>query len=60
MAAAGLPVVPGYDGDEQSDARLVAEARSIGWPLMLKPSRGGGGKGMRVVRSEEGFAARQK
>jgi acetyl-CoA carboxylase biotin carboxylase subunit len=56
MAAAGVPVVPGYDGDEQSDARLLAEARAIGWPLMIKPSRGGGGKGMRVVRGEEGFA----
>jgi len=55
MATAGVPVVPGYDGDEQSDAKLVAEARRIGWPLMLKPSRGGGGKGMRVVRSEQGF-----
>jgi acetyl-CoA carboxylase biotin carboxylase subunit len=55
MAAAGVPVVPGYDGDEQSDTRLLAEARAIGWPVMLKPSRGGGGKGMRVVAREEGF-----
>ena len=55
MAAAGVPVVPGYDGDEQSDARLLAEARAIGWPVVLKPSRGGGGKGMRVVGREEGF-----
>ena len=57
MAAAGVPVVPGYDGDEQSrrPARWPRRAR-IGWPVMLKPSRGGGGKGMRVVRSEEGFA----
>jgi len=56
MAAAGVPVVPGYDGDEQSNTRLLAEARAIGWPVMLKPSRGGGGKGMRVVRGEAGFA----
>ncbi len=55
MAAAGVPVVPGYDGDEQSDERLLAEARAIGWPVMIKPSRGGGGKGMRVVHREEGF-----
>ena len=52
MAAAGVPVLPGYDGDDQQDARLLAEARRIGFPLMLKPSRGGGGKGMRVVRDE--------
>ncbi len=52
MAAAGVPVLPGYDGEEQSDARLLAEARRIGWPVMVKPSRGGGGKGMRVVWEE--------
>jgi 3-methylcrotonyl-CoA carboxylase alpha subunit len=55
MAAAGVPVVPGYDGDDQADARLLAEAARIGWPVMLKPSRGGGGKGMRVVRSAADF-----
>jgi 3-methylcrotonyl-CoA carboxylase alpha subunit len=53
MAAAGVAVVPGYDGDDQQDARFAAEARRVGFPLMLKPSRGGGGKGMRVVRSED-------
>ncbi len=52
MRAAGVPVVPGYDGDDQKDAVLLAEARRIGWPVMIKPSRGGGGKGMRVVRAE--------
>jgi 3-methylcrotonyl-CoA carboxylase alpha subunit len=57
MAAAGVPVLAGYDGDEQADDRLLAEARRVGWPLMLKPSRGGGGKGMRVVRGEAGFLA---
>jgi 3-methylcrotonyl-CoA carboxylase alpha subunit len=51
MAAAGVPVVPGYDGDDQQDATLAAEAARIGWPVMIKPSRGGGGKGMRVVQS---------
>ncbi len=55
MAAAGVPVVPGYDGDDQQDATLAAEAARIGWPVMIKPSRGGGGKGMRVVRSEAEF-----
>ena len=55
MAAAGVPVVPGYDGDDQADATLAGEAARIGWPVMIKPSRGGGGKGMRVVRSEKEF-----
>ncbi|HSD25666.1 MAG TPA: biotin carboxylase N-terminal domain-containing protein, partial [Vicinamibacteria bacterium] len=55
MAAAGVPVLPGYDGEDQSDDRLLAEAERIGWPVMLKPSRGGGGKGMRVVRGAKGF-----
>jgi len=55
MAAAGVPVVPGYDGDDQSDAALAREAVRIGWPVMIKPSRGGGGKGMRVVRGDRDF-----
>jgi acetyl-CoA carboxylase biotin carboxylase subunit len=56
MSAAGVAVVPGYDGDDQQDATLAAEAARIGWPVMIKPSRGGGGKGMRVVRSAGEFA----
>jgi 3-methylcrotonyl-CoA carboxylase alpha subunit len=56
MAATGVPVVPGYDGEDQSDARLAAEADGIGWPVMIKPSAGGGGKGMRVVREAAAFA----
>ena len=55
MAAAGVPVVPGYDGDDQADAHLQAEAERIGWPVMIKPARGGGGKGMRVVRRAGDF-----
>ncbi|HET7294481.1 MAG TPA: biotin carboxylase N-terminal domain-containing protein [Vicinamibacteria bacterium] len=55
MASAGVPVVPGYDGDDQQDATLAGEAAGIGWPVMIKPSRGGGGKGMRVVRRAEDF-----
>jgi 3-methylcrotonyl-CoA carboxylase alpha subunit len=55
MAAAGVPVVPGYDGDDQTDAALAREAARIGWPVMIKPARGGGGKGMRVVRGDKDF-----
>jgi len=46
---AGVPGVPGYNGDDQSDATLFAEAEKIGFPLMVKASAGGGGKGMRRV-----------
>ncbi|HEU4785648.1 MAG TPA: biotin carboxylase N-terminal domain-containing protein [Ktedonobacterales bacterium] len=46
---AGVPVVPGYEGDDISDARLIAAAREIGYPVMVKASAGGGGKGMRIV-----------
>ncbi|MEO8703297.1 MAG: biotin carboxylase N-terminal domain-containing protein [Kofleriaceae bacterium] len=49
---AGVPTVPGYDGDDQSTAVLVREAKQIGYPLLVKASAGGGGKGMRVVRAE--------
>jgi 3-methylcrotonyl-CoA carboxylase alpha subunit len=55
MAAHGVPVLPGYDGDAQDDATLVREAANVGFPLMIKPSRGGGGKGMRVVRAAADF-----
>jgi len=56
MEDAGVPVVPGYHGAEQSATRLAAHAEAIGFPLLIKPSAGGGGKGMRVVRSADGFA----
>ncbi|HEY7758223.1 MAG TPA: biotin carboxylase N-terminal domain-containing protein [Burkholderiales bacterium] len=49
MAAAGVPVLPGYDGDDQSDAALSAAAREIGFPVMVKAAGGGGGRGMRLV-----------
>jgi excisionase family DNA binding protein len=49
-AANGVPTVPGYDGPDQQDATLAVEGERIGYPLLVKPSAGGGGKGMRVVR----------
>ena len=51
MAAAGVPVLPGYDGEDQSDGVLEAEALRLGFPLLVKPTAGGGGKGMRIVRA---------
>ncbi len=50
--AANVPVVPGYEGDDQSNAALIAASKSIGYPLLVKASAGGGGKGMRVVRAD--------
>ncbi|XOZ32218.1 acetyl/propionyl/methylcrotonyl-CoA carboxylase subunit alpha [Halomonadaceae bacterium KBTZ08] len=53
VASADVPLVPGYHGDEQSDDHLRAEAEKTGYPLLIKASAGGGGKGMRVVRGPE-------
>lgn len=50
MQEHGVPVIPGYDGDDQSLVRLIAEANKIPFPILIKASAGGGGKGMRVVR----------
>jgi acetyl/propionyl-CoA carboxylase alpha subunit len=50
MAAAGVPIVPGYDGEDQSIETLSKSAEAIGLPVLIKASAGGGGKGMRVVR----------
>ena len=55
MDAAGVPVVPGYTGDDQSPDTLRREALRIGFPLMIKAAHGGGGKGMRIVRGEDEF-----
>jgi 3-methylcrotonyl-CoA carboxylase alpha subunit len=57
MAAVGVPVAPGYHGAEQSPQRLAAEALRVGFPLIIKASAGGGGKGMQVVRSAGEVAA---
>ncbi len=50
VSAAGVPVVPGYMGEDQSDAALAVAAARVGYPLLVKAVAGGGGKGMRVVR----------
>ena len=65
MEAAGVPVIPGYHGDDLSPERLATEAVRIGYPLLVKAAFGGGGKGMRVVRdpadlSEALHAARRE
>jgi excisionase family DNA binding protein len=54
-ARLGVQVLDGYDGDDQSDTRLLREARRIGFPLLVKPSAGGGGKGMHVVEASGGL-----
>ena len=56
MIAAGVPCVPGYLGDDQSDARMIEEGRRIGFPLMVKAAAGGGGRGMRLVQEESALA----
>ena len=55
--ARGVPCLPGYHGEDQSDARLAAEAQRIGLPLMVKAAAGGGGRGMRLVTDMAQFAA---
>jgi len=57
MAAVGVPCVPGYQGEDQSDARMAQEAANIGYPVMIKAAAGGGGRGMRRVERTEDFAA---
>ncbi|SPX62117.1 acyl CoA carboxylase subunit alpha [Legionella feeleii] len=52
----GVPLTPGYHGSDQSDERLLQEARQIGFPVLLKAASGGGGKGMRAVYKEAEFS----
>ena len=56
MEEAGVPVVPGYHGSDQSDQVLAEAAAKIGYPVLIKAVAGGGGKGMRVVEAPEDFA----
>ncbi|MBR0695683.1 acetyl-CoA carboxylase biotin carboxylase subunit [Bradyrhizobium lablabi] len=55
MREAGVPCVPGYQGADQGDATLLAEAKAIGFPVMIKAVAGGGGRGMRLVADAAGF-----
>ncbi|HCR32512.1 MAG TPA: 3-methylcrotonyl-CoA carboxylase, partial [Stenotrophomonas sp.] len=55
MAKAGVPLTPGYHGDQQEPAFLRAQADAIGYPVLIKASAGGGGKGMRKVERSEDF-----
>ncbi|MFC3051405.1 acetyl-CoA carboxylase biotin carboxylase subunit [Kordiimonas pumila] len=55
MIDAGVPCIPGYQGDDQSEAHLFAEANRIGYPVMIKATAGGGGRGMRLVTSSAEF-----
>lgn len=55
-AKAGVPVVPGYQGDSQTARALAREAKAIGYPIMIKAVAGGGGRGMRLVEREDDLA----
>ncbi|MEM6818367.1 MAG: biotin carboxylase N-terminal domain-containing protein [Pseudomonadota bacterium] len=55
MQAAGVPLLPGYHGDDQANATLANAALDIGYPVLLKATAGGGGKGMRIVESASDF-----
>lgn len=55
MEKAGVPVVPGYHGDNQEPSHLANEADKIGYPILIKAVAGGGGKGMRLVENPDGF-----
>lgn len=56
MEKAKVPLVPGYHGDKQDEKFLLAEAEKIGFPVLIKASAGGGGKGMRIVEGKKDFA----
>ncbi len=53
MIKAGVPCIPGYQGQDQSDATLIKESAKVGFPLMVKAAAGGGGRGMRLVHAAQ-------
>ena len=53
--ARGVPLIPGFNGKSQDPEVLKGEAEKIGYPVLIKASAGGGGKGMRIVRQSEDF-----
>ena len=55
MGAAGVPLTPGYHGDDQDPAHLHQQADEIGYPVLIKAAAGGGGKGMRLVEKSADF-----
>ena len=55
MTGAGVPVVPGYHGEDQEASRLFEEANKMKYPVLIKAVSGGGGKGMRIVRGRDEF-----
>ena len=55
MLEAGVPCIPGYQGEDQDEARMAQEAARIGYPVMVKATAGGGGRGMRLVQRAEDF-----
>ena len=60
MQRLGVPVVPGYDGEDQNVDTLTTEAARIGFPVLVKASAGGGGKGMKIVRSADELRPRDR
>jgi geranyl-CoA carboxylase alpha subunit len=60
MLEAGVPCIPGYQGEDQSDEVLIEKASNVGFPLMVKASAGGGGRGMRLVLAETELAEQIK
>lgn len=55
MSKAGVPIIEGYHGEDQTTVKLISEAKRIGYPIMIKAVRGGGGKGMRIAQTESEF-----